>query len=196
MVRRLKSGAPAESRPQGFADAAKAAGLSEPLDEPLGKARAAFRLALTAQVCGMANSLVSEWRAAGLRILGLGSESFDEDTEAQIRSITRALDGDADVAYGLAKAILDDERVELDIKVAAAALVFSQESELLRAHIDTPRSGPGEDELLETLEGMDHGTARALRKELEQISSSSPYDTVKTAAILILESIGEYAVES
>lgn len=159
----------------------------------LDESRVDFRQRLLNETAAMANSLVPEARLAARKILGATDfmkfdVQLDGETLKRVRSIRKVIDGNNKLTDLFAKEILKDKDVENEgLKKIAAKLISVRSVVLIKKHIRNPRTGPKEQELIEALESLDEKLVAPMHDELKQLARRSPYESVKRAAMAILE---------
>jgi hypothetical protein len=165
------------------------------LQSMLEESRTAFRHHLLVETAEMANSWVPEYRAVARRILGTNDfvkmdVQLDRDTMKKVRSLKKVIGGNNKLTDAYAREVVKDKEVESDnMKKIAAKLVSVGSAVLIRRHIKNPRTGPKEQELVEALESLDEKLVAPMHEELKQLARKSPYESVKRAAMAILERI-------
>lgn len=165
------------------------------LQSMLEESRVRFRHQLLLETAGMANSLVPEHRLAARSILGAPDfvkydVKLDKDTTKRVRSMRKVLDGNNKLTDAFAREIVKDNDVDNEeLKKIAAKVVSVSSVVLIKRHIRNPVAGPKENELIEALESLDEKLIPPMQDELKQLAKKSPYESVKRAAMAILERI-------
>src|SRR4030095_14876685 len=186
--RRVSARASRKSSRREFHDAATEAGQDE-LYLMFFEAKTDFHNLLVLSVAVMADSMDPQQRSIGRTILGIEKGFFPDEIEVRVANSRKAMVLDDKAIYTLAREAIGDEHSSAKIKKAALSLVAVYSTVLLKTHIVDPKKGPSEKELLETIENLDQARALAIMDDLQIISRSSPYESVKRAARQILSQL-------
>jgi hypothetical protein len=156
--------------------------------DSLQSARGALQAGLAVETAIMAESLHPEVRATGRRILGIWDDALEPGLEEKAQAMKKAVDGNPDALYALAKEMLGDDEVGGEMGAFAMALLCMQSIVSIKQHAIEPSSGPRESELLWMLETLGPSVVEAVGEDLELIAKKSPFKSVKKAARAVLES--------
>ncbi|HSB47180.1 MAG TPA: hypothetical protein VLD37_04135 [Candidatus Bilamarchaeum sp.] len=152
-----------------------------------------FRYLMMHETALTADCLLPEARQTARAILGIGDVAkpkieFDDDARKHIRTMRMVLDGNKRAIDAMATEIFKNGGEEdEDVKTNVAKLVNAKSILLLKTHVSNPERGPKEQELLDALENLDSSVIGPMRKDIESIVRKTPYESVKRAAMAVLE---------